>query len=100
LRYLCARHAYTSAQVHKSLHGENSIEAIRDLKWIVLNIYEAEEKTDTTVVRDMQGNALFLFRNDFNISYFQETCPKVGLFRSNATLKGNMMRSASSFFDE
>lgn len=63
-------------------------------------IAEAKEKTDATVVRDMQGNTLFLFRNDFNISYFQETCPKVGLFRSNATLKGNMMRSASSFFDE
>jgi peptide chain release factor 3 len=63
-------------------------------------IAEAKAKTDATVVRDMQGNALFLFRNDFNITYFQETCPKIPLFRSNAKLKGNMMRTASSFFDE
>lgn len=65
-----------------------------------VEIADAKAKTDTTVVRDMSGNALFLFRNDFNISYFQETCPKIPLFRSNAKLKGNMMRSASSFFDE
>ncbi|MEY2987763.1 MAG: hypothetical protein RJB13_1284 [Pseudomonadota bacterium] len=63
-------------------------------------IEDARDKTDATVVRDMQGNALFLFRNDFNISYFQENCPNVPLFRSNAKLKGNMMRTASSFFDE
>jgi peptide chain release factor 3 len=64
------------------------------------DIAAARAKTDATVVRDLSGNALFLFRNDFNISYFQETCPSISLFRSNAKLKGNMMRSASAFFDE
>jgi peptide chain release factor 3 len=59
----------------------------------------ARAKTDCTAVRDMQGNLLFLFKNDFHLDYFQEHCPDVNLYRSNAKLAGNMMKSAASFFD-
>jgi peptide chain release factor 3 len=61
-------------------------------------IQEAKEKTDATLVRDMQGNPLFLFKNEFNLNYFLEHCPKVPLYKSNAQLKGNMMMTAASFF--
>lgn len=64
------------------------------------DVEAAREKTDTTLVRDMQGNALFLFRNDFNLTYFQEQCPSVPLFRSNAKLRGNMMKIPSAIFGD
>ena len=63
-------------------------------------IAEAKDRTDSTVVRDMQGNTLFLFKNDFHLNYFLENCTRVPLFRSNATLRGNMMKSAAAFFEE
>jgi peptide chain release factor 3 len=61
-------------------------------------IRDAKDKADVTVVRDMQGNSLFLFKSDFAIRYFEENFPKVPLFRSNANLHGNMMKSAAAFF--
>ncbi len=64
------------------------------------DVATAKDRTDGTVVRDMQGNTLFLFKNDFNLNYFLEHCPKVPLFKSNARLRGNMMKSAAAFFDE
>ncbi len=62
-------------------------------------IVEARSKTDNPVVRDMQGNLLFLFKNDFHLDYFREHCPSINLYRSNAKLHGNMMKSAANFFD-
>ena len=64
------------------------------------DVATAKDRTDGTVVRDMQGNTLFLFKNDFNLNYFLEHCPRVPLFKSNARLRGNMMKSAAAFFDE
>jgi len=61
-------------------------------------ISDAKDKADVTVVTDMQGNTLFLFKSDFALSYFQDNFPRVPMFRSNASLRGNMMKSAASFF--
>jgi peptide chain release factor 3 len=77
--------------------------AYRHARWTNADedqIQEAKDKGDVTVVRDMQGNNLFLFKSDFAINYFLENFPKIPLFRSNASLHGNMMKSAASFFDE
>ncbi|BBH54181.1 peptide chain release factor 3 [Fluviispira sanaruensis] len=63
-------------------------------------IAEAKSKTDVVTVRDMQGNYLFLFKNDFALSYFQENCPKISLFKSNSTLHGNMMKMSTDLFEE
>jgi peptide chain release factor 3 len=63
-------------------------------------ILEAKAKTDATVVQDMLGNYLFLFKNDFGMSYFQDNCPKIPLLKSNASLHTNMMKSDAAFFDE
>ncbi len=63
-------------------------------------IAEAKSKTDVVSVRDMQGNYLFLFKNDFALSYFQENCPKISLFKSNSTLHGNMMKMSTDLFEE
>lgn len=63
-------------------------------------VLAAKDKTDATAVRDMQGNTLFLFKNDFNLHYFQQHCPDVPLFKSNAKLRGNMMHSAATFFGD
>lgn len=60
----------------------------------------ARDKADVTLVRDMQGNPLFLFKNDFHLNYFQEQCPNIPLFRSNAKLRGNMMKIPSSLFGD
>ncbi|WP_186647906.1 peptide chain release factor 3 [Fluviispira vulneris] len=63
-------------------------------------VAEAKSKTDVVTVRDMQGNYLFLFKNDFALSYFQENCPKISLFKSNSTLHGNMMKMSTDLFEE
>jgi peptide chain release factor 3 len=55
----------------------------------------AKEKTDVTVVEDLLGNTLFLFKNDFGMSYFQENCPNIPLYKSNASLNKNMMNAES-----
>lgn len=60
----------------------------------------ARDKSDVTLVRDMQGNALYLFKNEFHLNYFQEQCPNVPLFRSNAKLRGNMMHIPSALFED
>jgi peptide chain release factor 3 len=62
-------------------------------------VIDARSKTDCPLVRDMQGNSLFLFKNDFHLDYFKENCPKINLYRSNAKLHGNMMKSAAGFFE-
>ncbi len=54
-------------------------------------VQEAKTKLDVTSVKDMHGNYVFLFKNDFSINYFQENFPKLLLFRSNANLHHNMM---------
>lgn len=64
------------------------------------DIADAFAKTDCPSVRDMQGNLLFLFKNDFHISYFQEHCPKINLYRTNARLSGNMMKTAASYLTD
>jgi len=64
------------------------------------DIEEARLKTDTTVVKDANGLHVFLFKNDFSISYFQENVPKIQLFNSNASLHKNMMQLSHILFDE
>ncbi|MBX9702975.1 MAG: peptide chain release factor 3 [Silvanigrellaceae bacterium] len=63
------------------------------------DIVLAKEKTDIVTVRDMQGNALFLFKNDFGLSYFKENCPHIKLFTDNSQLKGNMMKVVEDLLD-
>lgn len=63
------------------------------------DIAKAKEQTDVVTVRDMQGCYLFLFKNDFSLSYFQEKCPYITLFSSNSSLHGNMMDMATSVFE-
>ncbi|RDB36320.1 peptide chain release factor 3 [Spirobacillus cienkowskii] len=63
------------------------------------DIARAKEQTDVVSVRDMQGCYLFLFKNDFSLSYFQEKCPYIRLFSSNSSLHGNMMDMATSVFE-
>lgn len=63
-------------------------------------IAEAKAATDVVSVRDMQGYPLFLFKNDFALSYFQEKCNKIQLFRSNSSMHGNMMKMSTNIFDE
>lgn len=55
-------------------------------------VKQACDKTDVTVVKDLFSNWVFLFRNDFDISYFQQQCPSISLFKSNAQLHHNMMQ--------
>lgn len=58
-------------------------------------IKDACDKTDVTAARDLFGNFIFLFKNDFSISYFQEHCPRIQIFKSNAQLHHNMMQISS-----
>lgn len=62
-------------------------------------IVEARNKADVTTAKDLHGSSLFLFKNDFSLSYFQEHFPKIPLFKSNASLHTNMMK-ISNFEDE
>lgn len=64
------------------------------------DLADARDRLDAMVVRDMQGNNLILFKNDFHLNYFVDNCPKVPLYKSNAKLRGNMMKSASSIFGD
>jgi peptide chain release factor 3 len=63
-------------------------------------IEEARDKAEATIVKDLHGNNLFLFKNDFHLRYFVENCPNIPLFRSNAQLRGNMMKLSQAFFEE
>lgn len=63
-------------------------------------IAEAKSVTEATSVRDMQGSSLFLFKNDFTLSYFQEKCSNINLFKSNSSLHGNMMQVSTNMFDD
>lgn len=63
-------------------------------------IEDARRKTDVMSVQDMQGNYLFLFKNDFSLAYFQENMPKIQLYKSNSSLHGNMMKMSQEIFDE
>jgi peptide chain release factor 3 len=63
-------------------------------------IAEAKVATDVVSVRDMQGSFLFLFKNDFSLSYFQEKCSNIKLFKSNSSLYGNMMKMSTNIFEE
>ena len=77
--------------------------AFRHARWTDATdeqVNEARDKTDVTRVKDLQGNSLFLFKSDFAINYFAENCPKISLFRSNASLHVNMMKSSSDFFQD
>jgi peptide chain release factor 3 len=64
------------------------------------DIQDARLKTDTSVVKDANGLHVFLFKNDFSISYFRENVPKIQLFNSNASLHKNMMKLSNILFDE
>lgn len=50
-------------------------------------IASAKDKTDATTVRDVHGHTVFLFKNEFSISYFQENCPQVTLYKSTGEFK-------------
>ena len=63
-------------------------------------ISTAKDKTDVTAVKDLQGNTLFLFKSDFALNYFTANCPDIALYRSNASLHGNMMGSVAEYFGE
>ncbi len=54
-------------------------------------IEEARLKADVTVAKDHFDCPLFLFKNDFSLSYFQENFPKIALHTNNAKLHKNMM---------
>ncbi|MES2615911.1 MAG: peptide chain release factor 3 [Bdellovibrionota bacterium] len=56
------------------------------------DVLDARQKADVTTAKDLHGSSLFLFKNDFSLSYFQEHFPKIALFKSNATLHANMMK--------
>jgi peptide chain release factor 3 len=62
-------------------------------------IKEARDKTDVVTVRDFFGNFIFLFKNEFSISYFQQNCPRITLFKNNAQLHHNMMQVAGDLFE-
>jgi len=44
---------------------------------------EARKKTDATLVKDVNGDTLFLFKNQFQLDYFQETFPTLTLSSMN-----------------
>lgn len=76
--------------------------AFRHARWTNATdeeIVAACDKTDAQVVRDVAGNALFLFKNEFNLNYFLQQCPNISLFNSNAKLRGNMMKIPSAIFE-
>jgi peptide chain release factor 3 len=50
------------------------------------DIAQSRSRTDATIVTDMQGNRLFLFKNDFHLNYFRGELPGIRLFTSNAQL--------------
>ena len=58
-------------------------------------VIDAREKADVTTAKDLHGSNLFLFKNDFGLSYFQENFPNIPLFKSNASLHVNMMQISS-----
>lgn len=63
-------------------------------RWTDASAEEVEAarlKTEVTVVQDIQGKTLFLFKNDFALNYFCSKFPDIHLFASNASLHGNMM---------
>lgn len=77
--------------------------AYKHARWTnatIEEIADAKVQTDVVSVKDMQGNHLFLFKNDFALSYFQEKCSNIQLFRSNSSLHGNMMKMSTNLFDE
>ncbi len=55
-------------------------------------VVEARSKADVTTAKDLHGSSLFLFKNDFSLSYFEEHFPSIPLFKSNANLHENMMK--------
>ncbi len=72
--------------------------AIKHARWTTASdeeIKEAREKADVTTAKDLNHQSLFLFKNDFSLSYFQEHFPKIELFKSNASLHTNMMQISS-----
>ena len=50
-------------------------------------IEESKSRTDSTLVKDIFGNRLFLFKNQFHLNYFTNELPQVGLFASDAELR-------------
>jgi peptide chain release factor 3 len=46
----------------------------------------AKDKTDAFSVKDIDGFEVLLFKNNFGLSYFEETCPNISLFNNNANL--------------
>lgn len=63
------------------------------------DVKDARDKTDVTSVKDLFGNSIFLFKNEFSLSYFQQHCPTISLFKSNAQLHHNMMQIAGEIFE-
>ena len=59
-------------------------------------VIDARNKADVTAAKDLNNRSLFLFKNDFSLSYFQDHFPKIPLFKSNATLHKNMMKMSST----
>ncbi len=51
-------------------------------------IAESRARTDSTLVRDIFGNRLFLFKNQFHLNYFVSELPKINLYSSDAQLLG------------
>ncbi len=69
--------------------------AFKHARWTTATdeeVYDARMKADVTTAKDLLGGSLFLFKNDFSLSYFQEHFPKVPLYKSNAQLHKNMMK--------
>ena len=52
---------------------------------------EVRMKTDSTLVTDIFGNDIYLFSSEFQLSYFEQNCPEVNLYKSNSALHKNMM---------
>lgn len=60
---------------------------LRHARWTTASAEEilaAKQKADVMTAKDSQGRMLFLFRNDFSLSYFQQQFPGISLFTSSA----------------